>query len=88
MREKVIEESELAAFAKECREKAGKTRAEIARELKVARPTIFYAEEEPERGLHKLRKQMIERNSEYEVVGPVYILRRRIVANDNSHRAQ
>lgn len=77
MREKLVEESELASFAKECREKAGKTRAETARDLEVARPTVFYAEEEPERGLHKLRKQIIERYSEFEVIGPVYILRRR-----------
>ena len=77
MREKVIEEKKLAAFAKECRELAGITRAQAARELNVARPTIFYAEEEPERGLHKLRIAIIERYSEHEVTGPVYIVRKK-----------
>ena len=75
MAEKFIEETELAGLAKKHREAAGVSRAQAARECKVARPTIFYAEEDPERGLHKLRKQIIERYSEFEVVGPVYLLR-------------
>jgi DNA-binding XRE family transcriptional regulator len=77
MLEKLIEERELAALAKKCREAADVSRAQAARDCAVARPTIFYAEEEPERGLHKLRKQIIERYSEYEVVGPVYLLRKK-----------
>lgn len=74
---KIIDEKSLGVFAKEIREAAGITRAEAARQLEVARPTIFYAEEEPERGLYKLRKQIIERYSDYEVVGPVYLLRKK-----------
>lgn len=77
MAEKFIEETALTALAKKYREAAGVSRAQAARECKVARPTIFYAEEEPERGLHKLRKQLIEKYSEYEVIGPVYLLRKK-----------
>jgi DNA-binding XRE family transcriptional regulator len=77
MPDRIIQESDLAALAKEIRSKTGKTRAEVARELGVARPTVVQAEEEPERGLHKLRKQIIERYSEYEVIGPVYLVRKK-----------
>lgn len=77
MPEKIIQPSELAAAAKFHREAAGKTRSEVARELNVAQPTVHFAEEEPERALHKLRKQIIERYSEYEVIGPVYLLRKK-----------
>lgn len=77
MKDRIIEESELVALAKEARSKTGKTRAKVARELGVARPTVVQAEEEPERGLYKLRKQIIERYSEYEVIGPVYLLRKK-----------
>ena len=77
MPDRIIQESELAALAKEIRSKTRKTRAEVARELGVARPTVVQAEEEPERGLHKLRKQIIEKYSEYEVIGPVYLVRKK-----------
>ena len=77
MPDRIIQESDLTALAKEFRSKTGKTRAEVARELGVARPTVVQAEEEPERGLHKLRKQIIEKYSEYEVIGPVYLLRKK-----------
>ena len=77
MADKVIEEKELAVLAKRFREAANVTRAQTARELNVAAPTVHYAEEEPQRGLHKLRKQIIEKYSEYEVVGPVYLLRKK-----------
>ena len=77
MPDRIIQVSELAALAKEIRSKTRKTRAEVARELGVARPTVVQAEEEPERGLHKLRKQIIEKYSEYEVIGPVYLVRKK-----------
>jgi len=77
MAEKLVAPSDLAALAKIQRETAGKTRADAARELGVAQPTIFFAEEEPERGLHKLRMEMIERYSDLEVVGPLYLIRNR-----------
>ena len=75
--DKIVQPSELAAFAKSCREAAGKTRTEVARELEVAQPTVHFAEEDPERGLHKLRKQIIEKYSQFEVIGPVYLIRKR-----------
>lgn len=77
MSDRIIEESDLVSLAKDARSKTGKTRAQAARELGVARPTVVQAEEEPERGLHKLRIQIIERYSEYEVIGPVYLLRKK-----------
>ena len=77
MPDKIIQPSELAAFAKSSREAAKKSRSEVARELDVAQPTVHFAEEEPERALHKLRKQIIEKYSEYEVIGPVYLLRKK-----------
>lgn len=77
MAEEFIEEKNLGAIARKFREDAGKSRAETARELDVARPTIFQAEEEPEQGLTKLRKRIIEKYSEFEVAGPFYVLRKK-----------
>ena len=56
---------------------------EAARELRVSGPTMFQAEEVPEKSLHKLRKQIIERYSEYEVVGPVYVIRRKLLTRQS-----
>ena len=77
MRQRIVQESELAGLAKHFREKAGKTRPEAIREMGVAQPTLFQAEEEPKRSLHKLRKQIIEAYSDYEVIGPVYLLQKK-----------
>ena len=77
MPDRIVEESELAKLAKQFRLKANVTRAEAARVCGVARPTVHFAEEEPQRGLHKLRKQIIEKYSDYEVIGPVYLLRKK-----------
>lgn len=77
MSQRIIEESELAAVAKKYREAAGKTSAQAAREIGVARPTMHQAEDEPERSLSKLRKQIIEAYSDFEVIGPVYLLRKK-----------
>ena len=77
MNQSIVEESELAALAKKYRVEAGKTSAQAARELGVARPTMHQAEDEPERSLSKLRKQIIEAYSDYEVIGPVYLLRKK-----------
>ena len=81
MSQRIIEESELASLAQNFRENAGKTRTQAARELGVAQPTLFQAEEEPKRSLNKLRKQIIERYSEFEVVGPVFLLRRKSISD-------
>lgn len=77
MGNELIEENKLGALAKRFREGTGRTRAEAARELKVARPTIFQAEEEPEQALVKLRKRIIEEYSDFEVAGPFYVLKKK-----------
>ena len=69
-------EAELAALAKKVRVVAKKNRAQAARELGVARPTVFQAEENPELSLFKLRKRIIEYYSPYKVIGPFYLLKK------------
>jgi|SRR5882724_10322958 len=66
---------DLAALAKTMRTKAGKTKAEAAREMGVNRATIQQAEEMPELSLTKLRLRLIEKYSSYHVHGPGYWLR-------------
>lgn len=70
----LISETELAALAKRLREATGKSRTEAARELKVARPTLIQAEDEPGRSLTKLRIRMIEAYSTHRVSGPFFRL--------------
>ncbi len=70
-------ETELASLAKEFREKAGRNRAQAARELEVARPSVIQAEDSPERPLLKLRKRIVEKYSPYKVVGPFYRLQKK-----------
>lgn len=72
---KVIEASELAVLAKKLRIAAGKSRADAAREMGVKHPSIFHAEETPEKGYWSLRKRMIEKYSQFRVIGPVYLLK-------------
>jgi len=72
-----IKEKELAALAKKLRKAAGTSKAAIARELGVKPPTVFAAEERPEKSLTRLRIRIIERCSPYGVSGPFYFLRRK-----------
>ena len=72
-----IEEKKLAALAKKFRKASGKSKAGIARELEVAPPTVFAAEERPEMSLTKLRIRIIEACSPYRVTGPWYILQKK-----------
>lgn len=72
-----LTDTELAKFAKHFRKKAGKKRAQAARDMGVSQTSIFNAEESPEQGLQKLRMRMIEAYSIFEVVGPVYLLKRK-----------
>ncbi len=72
-----VSESSLARLAKRFRERAGKTRAQTAREMKVSQTSVFQAEEEPEQGLLKLRMRMIAAYSPFKVVGPVFFLKRK-----------
>jgi DNA-binding XRE family transcriptional regulator len=69
-----LSEAELAAFAKCMRKKAGKTRAQVARDMGVSQTSIFHAEESPERSLAKLRTRIIEAYSPFKVVGPLFYL--------------
>jgi DNA-binding XRE family transcriptional regulator len=72
-----VSENHLARLAKRFREEAGKTRAQAAREMKVAQTSVFQAEEKPEQALLKLRIRMIEAYSPYRVTGPVFFLERK-----------
>jgi len=72
-----VAERELARLAKKFRQAAGKSKADTARELGVAAPTIFGAEEQPEMSLTKLRIRMIEAYSPFKVVGPVFVLEKK-----------
>jgi hypothetical protein len=71
---KFIHESELPATAKAFRLKAGKTKIEMAAQLKVTRPGVQLAEENPEQHLGSLRIRIIEACSDYTVDGPFYRL--------------
>ena len=72
-----VNESDLAGVAKKCRLAAGKNRAQVARELKVARQAVIYAEECPQKSFFKLRKRIIEKYSAYKVVGPTFWLEKK-----------
>ena len=73
---KIYAESELALLAKHCRTKAGKSKADAARELGVSKPSVFNAEEKPSQSLTLLRIRMIETYSRYKVEGPVFIVKK------------
>lgn len=72
-----FQEAQLAALAKQFREAAGKSKADVARELDVAAPSIFNAEERPDLSLTKLRIRMIETYSQFKVTGPFFQLIKR-----------
>jgi DNA-binding XRE family transcriptional regulator len=74
---KPFSERELADLAKRYRKKAGKTRAEAAREMRVSQTTIFNAEESPGQSLMKVRARMIKAYSPFSVVGPLFHLERK-----------
>ncbi len=69
-----MNENDLVVLAKTLRKKAGKTRAQAAREMGVMQTSIFNAEETPGQSLVKLRVRMIEAYSTFKVRGPVYLL--------------
>ena len=77
LKAQTVSEKDLTKLAKRFRKQAGKSRAQAAREMKVAQTSIFQAEEQPEQGLLKLRLRMIERYSKFKVVGPVFLLKSR-----------
>lgn len=73
----LFSEPELAALAKQFREKAGRTKIEAAQELGVGRPAVQLAEEDPKQSLTGLRIRMIEKYSGFKVAGPIYQLKRK-----------
>jgi DNA-binding XRE family transcriptional regulator len=73
----LVSQKELATLAKKFRMAAGKTRAQAAREMGVRQPSVFHAEESPNRGYWSLRIKMIETYSDFTVDGPFYQLKRR-----------
>ena len=73
----IVAEKELAAYAEKFRFAAGVTRAQAAREMEVKPPSLFHAEQSPTLPYKKLRVRMIETYSDYEVIGPVYLLRKK-----------
>lgn len=76
-KKQLYSESDLAALAKKFRLATGKKRAEAARELGVARPSLIHAEDFPEKPLIKLRIRMIEKYSGFGVGGPAYWLEKK-----------
>ncbi len=76
--QRTCSEHELAALAKEFRAGAGVSKAEAARQLGVTRGTIQQAEEYPAVSLTKLRLRMIEAFSPFTVVGPLYLLQKKV----------
>ena len=75
--QQLLTEKDLAVLAKRFRKQAGKTRAEAGRDLGVSHVSIHRAEENPEESLLKLRTRMIEKYSDFKVVGPVFLLRQK-----------
>jgi DNA-binding XRE family transcriptional regulator len=75
LKEQSVSERSLAGLAKRFRRKAGKTRAQAAREMAVSQTSIFQAEEIPRQALLKLRMRMIEAYSPYKVRGPMFLLK-------------
>ena len=69
---KLFTENDLAALAQEAREKAGKSKADVARDLGVHRATISVAEQQPQQSLTSLRIRMIETYSNRKVSGPFF----------------
>jgi DNA-binding XRE family transcriptional regulator len=72
-----LAEKDLVALAQRFRKQAGKTRAQAAREMKVAQTSIFHAEETHGQSLLKLRIRMIEKYSSFTVAGPVFYLEKK-----------
>ena len=74
---KLHSDRDLAALAKRFRSEAGVSKSEASRQLGVNRGTIQQAEEYPDTSLARLRIRMIERYSDFKVIGPVYVLKRK-----------
>lgn len=76
-KKQLYREDELGALAKKFRELAKKSKEQAATDLKVGRPSVQLAEENPEQSLFKLRKRLIEHYSPYRLAGPFYVLEKK-----------
>jgi hypothetical protein len=72
-----VGEKQLAALAKRFREASGKSKADVARKLRVSAPSVFNAEERPELSLTGLRIRIIEAYSPFKVRGPIFHLEKK-----------
>ena len=72
-----LHEQQLAALAKKFRLAAGITRAQAARDMGVKQPSIHHAEESPALPYTKLRRRMIETYSDREIIGPIFLVRKK-----------
>ena len=77
LKKQLYVEKDLAVLAKQFRVASGKNRADAARELGVARPSLIQAEESPDKTLGKLRIRIIEKYSPFKVAGPAYWLEKK-----------
>jgi len=75
MSQNYLNEKQLTFLTKRIRKKAGISRAQAARDMDVSQTSIFHAEESPEQGLVKLRSRMIQKYSNFKVIGPVFYLK-------------
>jgi len=73
-KKRIYSERDLAALAKRFRLESGMGKAQIARMLRVSRPSVQQAEESPEQSLTKLRVRIIEACSPFKVSGPTFSL--------------
>jgi DNA-binding XRE family transcriptional regulator len=71
---KAYSEPELVELTQKVRKAAGKTQKEVAYDLGVSQASISQAEASPERSLLELRKRIIEKYSDYKLVGPEFRL--------------
>ena len=78
MREKQrLAERDLAAIASRFRKKAGKSRAQAARDMGVSQTSIFHAEESPEQSMSRLRSRMIQTYSSFEVIEALFLVKKK-----------
>lgn len=69
-------EQDLAGLVKSMRIKSGMRQVDVAKALEVSRPSVVFAENNPERHLTTLRIRIIEYLSGSRLEGPLYRLKR------------
>lgn len=74
---RIVSELGLMKLSKRMRTKAGISKAEAAKAMKVSYVSIYHAEEDSKQSLTNLRRRMVQRYSPYRVIGPVFLLKRK-----------